>query len=126
LKERLPGFPIAVEFRESGWLAPKRRERTLGLLRENGFIYACVDEPQGTRSSVPPLAEVTSPRLSVVRFHGRRGETWDQTGVSTTERFNYFYSEGELAEWVHVLMNNCRGEFAVHNAKDLAFLLSSS
>lgn len=134
---RLPGVPLAVEFRQAGWLADERRERTLDLLRNAGLIYVAVDEPQGTVASVPPVAATTSESLAVVRFHGRRQETWARPGVSTTERFQYLYGAPELREWVgrlrdlagktrqvHVLMNNCYRHYAVQNAKELAVLLS--
>ncbi len=133
---RLPDVPAAVEFRAAGLLAEGRRARTLAALRERGLAYVCVDEPQGTRASVPPVAAVTTPALAVVRFHGRRRETWDRPGVATTERFGYLYAPAELAEWVEpirrlaaearrvcVLMNNCHRESAVRNAKELAELL---
>ena len=97
----------------------------------------CVDMPQGFRSSVPPIAEATSPALSVVRFHGRDPEAWQKKTV--TERFRYLYREDELAEWVpkidhlsesarevHVLMNNCYRDQAVTNARQLADLLGSA
>jgi uncharacterized protein YecE (DUF72 family) len=135
---RLAGLPLAVEFRRADWLAEDRRERTLALLRGNGLTYVSVDEPQGTPHSVPPIAEVTTPSVAVVRLHGRRRETWTKPGVSTTERFGYLYTGDELREWVprvralargardvHVLLNNCRGSSAVRNAKELAGLLES-
>jgi uncharacterized protein YecE (DUF72 family) len=135
---RLPGLRLAVEFRQAGWLAEERRARTLDLLRRAGLAYVSVDEPQGTRASVPPIAVATSEELAVVRFHGRRRDTWDRPGASTSERFGYLYSEDELAEWtgrvrllaaqtrrVHVLMNNCYRHYAVQNAKELATLLAS-
>jgi uncharacterized protein YecE (DUF72 family) len=127
-----------VEFRNAAWLGTDRdRDRTLGLLRDLDLPLVCVDMPQGFRSSVPPLAEATSPALSVVRFHGRDPEAWQKKTVA--ERFRYLYSEKELAEWVprvellsesarevHVLMNNCHADKAVTNAKQLADLLSRS
>ena len=134
---RLPDVPLAVEFRQAGWLADERRDRTLDLLRRTGLAYVAVDEPQGTAASVPPVAAVTAESFAVVRFHGRRQETWARAGVSTTERFRYLYHEPELREWVgrlrdlagktrqvHVLMNNCYRHYAVQNAKELAALLS--
>jgi uncharacterized protein YecE (DUF72 family) len=137
LPARLPGAPIAVEFRQAGWMTEERRDRTLDFLRRHGLVYVSVDEPQGTRSSVPPVAEPTIADLAVVRFHGRKRATWDRPGVSTTERFGYLYRGEELEEWVpriralarrtrdvHVLMNNCYREYAVQNAKDLADLLT--
>jgi uncharacterized protein YecE (DUF72 family) len=136
LPERMPGLPIAVEFRAASWFTERRAPRTLDLLHRHELSYTCVDEPQGTPASVPPIAEVTSPRLAVVRFHGRRAEMWDRPGVSTTERFGYLYPLDELRSWVPrllelseqaaevaVLMNNCYRESAVRNAKDLAELV---
>jgi uncharacterized protein YecE (DUF72 family) len=120
LPARLSGVPLAVEFRQAGWMTGERRERTLDLLGRLGLVYVSVDEPQGTPASVPPVAAVTSEAVAVVRFHGRRRATWTKPGASTTERFGYLYAEPELREWVdrlrelagraravHVLMNNC-------------------
>ncbi len=133
---RLPGMRCAVEFREAGWMAAPRAEHTLDWLRRRGLVYVCVDEPQGTRASVPPIAEATSAALAIVRFHGRRRETWTRPGVPTTERFRWHYATAELSEWVPrirtlatrarsvlALMNNCYRDHAVRNAQDLAALL---
>jgi uncharacterized protein YecE (DUF72 family) len=137
LRDRLHGARVAVEFRQAGWMAEGRRERTLDFLCRNGLVYVSVDEPQGTRASVPPVAAATADQLAVVRFHGRKQATWDKPGVSTTERFGYLYRPAELREWlprirdlagrsreVHVLMNNCHRDYAVQNAKDLAEMLA--
>ena len=119
-------------------MTEERRARTLDFLRRHGLVYVAVDEPQGTRASVPPVAEATCDDLSVVRFHGRKKAVWDKAGASTTERFGYLYPPEELREWVprlrelsakcravHVLTNNCYRDYAVQNAKDLAELLGS-
>ena len=139
LAGRLGDARVAVEFRQAGWMTDARRARTLDFLRRHGLVYVAVDEPQGTRSSVPPVAEATVDDLAVVRFHGRKGATWDKPGVSTIERFGYLYRPDELAEWVprlralarrtrdvHVLMNNCHRDYAVQNAKELAELLAGA
>src|SRR5213594_3931567 len=136
--ERLAGFRLAVEFRQPGWMA-ERAPRTLDFLRRTGLVYVSVDEPQGTAASVPPVAAATSEALSVVRFHGRRVETWTRPGVSTTERFRYLYRPEEPREWVDrirglagkrrqvsALMNNCYRHYGVENAKDLAGLLAAA
>ncbi len=128
-KERLPQYRIGVEFRNNSWLSDKNRERTLKFLADNNLPYVCVDEPQGFTSSVPPLSEVTSD-IGLVRFHGRNSETWEKKGIPTVARFNYLYSEEELAEWApriekiaskttqtHVLFNNCYEDKAVKNAR---------
>ncbi|HSR26874.1 MAG TPA: DUF72 domain-containing protein, partial [Actinomycetes bacterium] len=138
IRDRLAGYQACVEFRNAAWLATDRdRERTLGLLRDLDLPLVCVDMPQGFRSSVPPIAEATSPALSVVRFHGRDPDAW--TKKTVTERFHYLYTEAEMAEWVpkvdhlaesarevHVLMNNCFSDHAVINARQLTDLLDSA
>jgi uncharacterized protein YecE (DUF72 family) len=135
---RARGLPLAVEFREPLWMAETQRDRTLDFLRRHGLAYVSVDEPQHTRSSVPPIATATSDTVAVVRFHGRRRETWTARGVGTTERFRYLYQPDELREWVPrlhalarttrevlVVMNNCYRQYGVQNAKDLAGLLAA-
>ncbi len=137
-REHLPDFQVAVEFRQPSWMSERNAETTLGFLREHQIAYTSVDEPQGTRASVPPIAAATTD-LAVVRFHGRRQETWDQPGVGVEERFKYLYSEEELDGWVpkieslqretrevHVLMNNCYADYGVRNAKQLELLLQGS
>jgi uncharacterized protein YecE (DUF72 family) len=135
LQEYLPQYTPAVEFRAPLWLDGEHAERTLGFLSERGLPYVCVDEPQGTRASVPPVVAATAP-VAVVRFHGRNREAWAKRGTSVAEKYDWLYSEDELREWtpgiarlaeqsqsVHVLMNNCREDKAVVNAKQLATLL---
>jgi len=48
---------------------------------------------------VPAVWEVTSPELAIVRLHGRNVDTWAKKSLTTSsQRFNYDYSEAELAE----------------------------
>src|SRR5215471_14301120 len=135
-RERLGGIPIAVEFRHGSWFNEKNAERTLRFLTDNAIPYVIVDEPQGFKSSVPPVAATTSSELAVVRFHGRNAETWEQRDVIPSERFRYLYDEDELADWVpavrdasakaketHVLMNNCFSNYGTTNALEIAKLL---
>ncbi len=56
-RKRLADFPLAVEFRVGSWLEEKHREETLAVLKQHGMALVCVDEPQGLKTSVPPLAE---------------------------------------------------------------------
>lgn len=136
IPEKLPDYQAAVEFRHGSWLNEKNESRTLDFLRSNNLAYASVDEPQGTRQSVPPIAAATS-EVAIVRFHGRRVETWDKPNVGVLDRFRYLYNEDELEEWVpkirelaqdtrevHALMNNCYSDFAVRNAAQLSSLLA--
>lgn len=138
-RDRLPDYPLAVEFRHGSWLWPSVAEGTLRFLRDHGLAFVSVDEPQfpGGRT-VPPLAAATAD-IAVVRFHGRNREAWFQKDITAEERFNYLYRPEELAEWVpkivslaqqarqvHALMNNCYHDFAFRNARDLAGLLAAA
>jgi len=133
---RLSGRKLTVEFRNASWFNEKNAERTLRFLTDNKIPYVVVDEPQGFKSSVPPVAAVTSAELAVFRFHGRRAETWEKPNIQPNERFRYLYDEDELADWapriaqaaratkqVHALMNNCSGNYGTTNALQLAELV---
>lgn len=135
LREWLPDFGIAIEFRQAAWLKEERRQRVLKFLEDHGFTYVVVDEPQGFTSSVPPVVARTAP-LAMVRFHGHNRENWEKKGITTAEKFQYLYKPDELKAWmpriqelekgaqeVHAVMNNCYSDYAVRNADDLAGLL---
>ena len=59
--QRLDGWQCAVEFRNGSWLNDKNAERTIRFLADRGIAFVMVDEPQGFKSSVPPVTAVTSP-----------------------------------------------------------------
>lgn len=130
----------AVEFRQRAWMDDDHRETTLSFLEERGFAYVAVDEPQGFRSSMPPVAAATAP-VAVVRFHGRNAQTWERKGITAAERFRYDYTEhpDELREWVpriealheagrpvHALMNNCYADYGIRSGRLLAQLLEEA
>jgi uncharacterized protein YecE (DUF72 family) len=137
VREYLPDDLVAVEFRHKSWLEGDQLDRTMAKLAELGLVYTAVDQPQLGSGSIPPVAEVTNPALSIVRFHGRDYKSWYKKDATTSaDRFDYLYSKDELAEWVpaierlakaanevHVLMNNNRGNYAVVNARDVQQLL---
>lgn len=138
-RERLGDTPFAVELRHASWFNEKNRDRTLAFLETHEIPFVMVDAPPGTKSSLPPITAITSPRLAVVRFHGRRTETWEQSGIPVVERFRYLYDEQQLAEWVpriheaaaqapevHVLMNNCYANYGTTNAREIADLLAGA
>ncbi|MGK4002922.1 DUF72 domain-containing protein [Sorangium sp. So ce1036] len=136
-RARMDGFPFAVELRHASWGTPDRIERVIAFLRDLGAFYVIVDEPQGKANSMPPAPLVADPRLAVVRFHGRRVETWDAS-VSVHEKFRYLYDPAELDPWaetverlsheaerVHVIFNNCVSDHAVLGAKGLMALVAA-
>jgi uncharacterized protein YecE (DUF72 family) len=133
--ERCKPMRVAVEFRHQSWFAGDNAEETLGFLRKHDLPFVAVDMPQGHKSSVPPVLAATSD-LAVVRFHGH-SDKW--TSHDIQEKYAYFYSDAELAEWAprlwelaaeadqtHVLFNNCAGANAQLNAGEMARLLDAA
>lgn len=132
--QRCKPMRVAVEFRHGSWFAGDNAEETLDFLRKNDLPFVAVDMPQGYKSSVPPVLAATSD-LAVVRFHGH-SDKW--TSHDIQEKFGYFYSDAELAEWAprlrglaaetdqtHVLFNNCAGANAQLNAAEMTKLLET-
>lgn len=139
-RERHPEDIVAVEFRHRSWFDGDAWLRTVDLLRELDAVQVGVDAPQIGEATAPPLFTVTSPRLAIVRLHGRNRGTWyPHDAASSRDRFDYLYRSEELCEWVpairaaaaqgvpvQVVMNNNRSNYAVANAFDLAALLGIS
>ena len=133
-REQLARYTVAVEFRNNRWLSERNRDETLSFLRRNKLPFVCVDEPQGFSSSVPPIAEATA-ETAIIRFHGRKAESWEAKNASPSDRFDYYYSEEELVPWVerirgcaadaevHVLFNTNNSDQAVVNARLMSRLL---
>jgi uncharacterized protein YecE (DUF72 family) len=130
-----PLVPL-VEFRHRSWLEEGERADTFSFLDRNGLAYVSVDAPR-TRASnvVPPVAAATH-RVAYVRFHGRNAKTWNIRAERSSQRFDWMYSEEELAEWlddlgrlsreaeeVYALFNNNRDDFAPRSAVILRGLL---
>lgn len=139
IAEKWQGVRLSAEFRHRSWLEPNRRERLQQLLAANDVAYVVVDEPDVRAGGVPPVSLVTSPKLALVRFHGKNVSGWEKKGASVAERFDWLYSEEELRAWVepvqklseeaeevHVLFNNCVRNYAVLNAKGLSVLLDNA
>ena len=79
------------------WFTQKHAPRTLAFQRERNLAHVIVDEPQGVGNYIPTVWEVTTPKLAVVRLHGRNHATWDKKGLtSSSQRCNYDYS---TASW---------------------------
>jgi uncharacterized protein YecE (DUF72 family) len=139
IRERMADYLVAVEFRARTWFDGKRDERTLEMERRNGWVNVTVDEPDTGASSIPTVWDVTSPRLAIVRMHGRNHGQWDKKELKTSaERFDYDYTDDELAAFVkpikklakqvdlvQVIMNNNRGDQGVRNGATLRDLLGA-
>ena len=137
-QRQLEGYQLAVEFRNRTWFEGKHAAMTLAFERERRLVNVVVDEPQGMANTIPSVWEATNPALAIVRLHGRNRETWNRKGLSSSaERFNYDYSDDELAELgkkieaigaasVHVVLNNNYEDQGQRNARTLMRLLGRS
>jgi uncharacterized protein YecE (DUF72 family) len=137
LPERLPGWAIAVEFRDRSWL-PEHTDEVLTMLRRARLANVMVDGPP-TVNAVPRLAAVTAP-VAVARLHGRNVDGWlrQLRGEEPTvqEKYDYLYTPEELtgllpeiealareAEEVFVSFNNNNRDYPVRNALMMKRLL---
>lgn len=92
-REALPGLPLVAEFRHRAWL----REDAFDFLRGLDMGFCCVDEPS-LPGLMPPVAVATA-QTAYVRFHGRNAAKWWKH-EQAWERYDYTYTQPELAAWV--------------------------
>ena len=117
-------YPKALEVRHSTF----QNDEFYQWLEEQDVSWVNVDQPLFDNSVKP--ADTTTGPLGYVRFHGRNYEKWFAHEESW-ERYNYLYSQKELAPWVdriekmaknkdtYVITNNhFRGQ-AIVNAGEL-------
>lgn len=126
--EALRPHRLAIELRHADWVAGPARAATLAFFRSRKVTWVAVDMPRIAGSELmPPIDEVTDPRLAYLRLHGRNPK-W-APGLSAAEKHTYAYSAEELEELVgrvrglaqrakevHVLANNHAGDFAPKTA----------
>lgn len=99
IRERMHGYLISAEFRNHSWFDDANAAATLKFERDLQLVHVIVDEPQGFSNSIPAVWEVTNPKLSILRLHGRNVQMWNAKGLqASSERFNYDYSKAELAD----------------------------
>ncbi len=137
LRDRLPGWTVAVEFRDRSWL-PDHTDETLRVLREAGLAHVAVDAP-ATPNAVPLVVTATAP-VAVLRLHGRNAEGWMRQlrgeEPAVREKYDYLYTEEELrgllpeverlaaeAEEVFISFNNNNRDYPVRNALMMRRLL---
>lgn len=126
---RLTPLVPLIEFRHESWMEPEERQDTLAFLERHGLAYVSVDAPLTRASNVMPRVAAATHSVSYIRFHGRNTKTWNIRGGSAADRFDWMYSEEELAEWVaptrrlaeqadeaYALFNNNRDDFAPRSA----------
>jgi uncharacterized protein YecE (DUF72 family) len=137
LSARLPGWRVAVEFRDRSWF-PDHGDETLDVLRRAGLAHVIVDAPGATFAVPRVLARTVGP--AVFRLHGRNAEGWLRQlrgeEPAVREKYDYLYSERELRELsaeidaiaedageVYVSFNNNNRDYPVRNALTLKRML---
>jgi uncharacterized protein YecE (DUF72 family) len=116
---------LAIELRNRNWLVESNREETLAFFQGRHVPLVLVDAPKSEHFTVmPPLNNVTSPKLTYLRLHGRNARGY-VSGRSVAERFDYDYSPEEIdgiaarvrdlaeeTEEIHVAFNNNHSLYA--------------
>jgi uncharacterized protein YecE (DUF72 family) len=139
VSERIAPLVPLVEFRHRSWMDEDQRADTLSFLECHGLAYVSVDTPTTRATNVSPRVAAATGRVAYVRFHGRNVETWNIRGGSAADRFDWLYSEEDLAEWVaplarlaekadevYAMFNNNRDDFAPRSARLLRGLLDEA
>ena len=140
LIERLGNYSLAIELRNRNWVSDEQLRSTLEFLRRHRVGFVNVDAPEAEHFSIipPDLNEVTNPDFTYLRLHGRNAKAY-LTGKTVAARFDYDYSDKEIAEVakrskklaseakaVHVVFNNNNLDYAPRAAIRLRKSLGQS
>ena len=85
-------YPRVLEVRHESWNNPE----TLNAFAHMNVAFCNIDQPLIGRS-LAPTEHVTAP-IGYVRLHGRNYDQWFDSD-SRNDRYNYLYTEAELATW---------------------------
>jgi uncharacterized protein YecE (DUF72 family) len=123
-------FRVAVELRNRNWAEGEQLERTIEFFHEWNAIFVNVDAPPENHFTIMPsdIDAITNRDVAYLRLHGRNAKGY-LTGRTVAARFNYNYSDAEIAEVaartqklareakeVHVVFNNNARDYAPHAA----------
>jgi uncharacterized protein YecE (DUF72 family) len=126
LIEMLSDYDLAIEFRNRNWAVDDQLESTINFVRKHHAIFVNLDAPASDHFTVmrSDVDEVTNPKAAYLRLHGRNAKAYI-TGKTVAARFDYDYSEAEIAEVaersrklaqgtreVHVIFNNNNLDYA--------------
>jgi uncharacterized protein YecE (DUF72 family) len=102
LIETLSGYDVAIEFRNRNWAVGDLLDSTIDFVRKHRAIFVNVDAPASDHFTVMPsdVDEVTDPKAAYLRLHGRNAKAYI-TGKTVAARFDYDYSDREIAEVAH-------------------------
>jgi uncharacterized protein YecE (DUF72 family) len=126
LIEMLSDYDLAIEFRNRNWAVGDQLKSTIDFLQKHRAIFVNVDAPISDHFMVMPsdVDEVTNSKISYLRLHGRNAKAYI-TGRTVAARFDYDYSDDEIAETaerstklarearqLHVIFNNNNLDYA--------------
>ncbi len=111
LKTWFPDCDRIIEVRHSSWARPEALE---AIGRIGGLCN--IDQPR-LRACLRPTSHVFGP-VGYVRLHGRNAAKWFAENIEPHERYDYLYSEQELAEWarrIEDMMGQARELYVIAN-----------
>jgi uncharacterized protein YecE (DUF72 family) len=126
LIETLGHYDLAIEFRNRNWAVGDQLDSTIDFVRKQRATFVNVDAPVSDHFTVMPsdVDEVTNPGAAYLRLHGRNAKAY-VTGRTVAARFDYDYSDKEIAEVadrsrklaqeaqeLHVIFNNNNLDYA--------------
>jgi uncharacterized protein YecE (DUF72 family) len=126
LIEMLRHYDLAIEFRNRNWAVGNQLESTTEFLQKHHAIFVNVDTPASDHFMVMPsnVDAVTNSKVAYLRLHGRNAKAYI-TGKTVAARFDYDYSDDEIAEAaqrstklareareLHVIFNNNNLDYA--------------
>ncbi len=133
LIDMLRDYQLAIEFRNRNWVIDEQFRETIEFLERHRASFVNVDAPAAEHFTIMPsnLDEITNPCLAYLRLHGRNARAY-LTGKTVAARFDYDYSDDEIAEVaerskklagttneVHVIFNNNNLDYAPRAAARL-------
>lgn len=92
LLRRFQEYPLVVEVRHASW----NNEGILRYFAQQGVSFCNIDQPLLGRALAP--TEHATSGIGYVRLHGRNYEQWFEH-ETPHDRYNYLYTEPELARW---------------------------
>ena len=137
LIEMLRDYPLAIEFRNRNWVTGEQLKSTIDFLKQHNAIFVNVDGPTAEHFTIMPsdLDEITNPSFAYLRLHGRNARGY-LTGKTVAARFDYDYTDSEIAEVaerskelaratreLHVIFNNNNLDYAPRAAVRLRVAL---
>ena len=126
LIEMLSDYELAIEFRNRNWTVGDQLQATMHFLQKHHAVFVNVDAPESDHFMVMPsdVDEVTNSNAAYLRLHGRNANAYI-TGKTVAARFDYDYTENEIAEVaqrsrklareareLHVIFNNNNLDYA--------------